>query len=78
MLVEVELDLLVGDVDAQLLEGVPLEVLKAEDVQDPDVQAGVPPLPGGGVGRGEGEGGGGWRARGWRCRGVEGAGGTCC
>lgn len=39
MLVEVELDLLVGDVDAQLLERVPLEVLKAENIQDADVQA---------------------------------------
>ena len=48
VLVEVELDLLVGDVDAQLLEGVPLEVLKAEDVKDPDVEA-VVPLAGGGV-----------------------------
>lgn len=34
VLVEVELDLLVGDVDAELLEGVLPEVLKAEDVQD--------------------------------------------
>lgn len=39
VLVEVELDLLVGDVDAELLERVPLEVLEAEDVQDADVQA---------------------------------------
>lgn len=39
MLVEVELDLLVGNVDAQLLERVPLEVLKAENIQDADVQA---------------------------------------
>lgn len=39
MLVEVELDLLVGNVDAQLLKGVLLEVLKAKDVQDADVQA---------------------------------------
>lgn len=39
MLVEVELDLLVGDVDAQLLERVPLEVLEAENIQDADVQA---------------------------------------
>lgn len=39
MLVEVKLDLLVGDVDAELLEGVLLEVLEAEDVQDADVQA---------------------------------------
>lgn len=39
VLVEVKLDLLVGDVDAELLERVFLEVLKAEDVQDADVQA---------------------------------------
>lgn len=39
MLVEVELDLLVGNVDAELFEGVLLEVLKAKDVQDADVQA---------------------------------------
>lgn len=39
VLVEVKLDLLVGDVDAKLLEGVLLEVLEAEDVQDADVQA---------------------------------------
>lgn len=39
MLVEIELDLLVGNVDAQLLERVPLEVLEAENVQDADVQA---------------------------------------
>ena len=42
MLVEVELDLLIGDVDTQLLEGVPLEVLKAKDVQDANVEAVVP------------------------------------
>ena len=48
VLIKVELDLLVSDVDAQLLEGVPLEVLKAEDVKDPDVEA-VVPLAGGGV-----------------------------
>lgn len=41
MLVEVELDLLVGDVDAQLLERVPLEVLKAKNIQDANVQARV-------------------------------------
>ena len=34
VLVEVELDLLIGDVDAELLERVLLEVLEAEDVQD--------------------------------------------
>lgn len=39
VLVEVKLDLLIGNVDAELLERVPLEVLKAEDVQDADVQA---------------------------------------
>lgn len=39
VLVEVKLDLLIGDVDAKLLEGVLLEVLEAEDVQDADVQA---------------------------------------
>lgn len=38
VLVEVELDLLVGDVDAKLLEGVLLEVLKTKDVQDANVQ----------------------------------------
>lgn len=39
VLVEVELDLFVGDVDAELLKRVPLEVLKAKDVQDANVQA---------------------------------------
>lgn len=39
VLVEVVLQLLVGIVDAELLEAVPLEVLKAKDVQDPDGQA---------------------------------------
>lgn len=39
MLVEVELNLLIGNVDAQLLKRVLLEVLKAKDVQDADVQA---------------------------------------
>ena len=39
VLVEVKLDLLVGDVDAELLERVLLEVLETEDVQDADVQA---------------------------------------
>lgn len=39
VLVEIKLDLLVSNVDAELLEGVPLEVLKAKDVQDADVQA---------------------------------------
>lgn len=38
VLVEVELDLLIGDVDAELLKRVPLKVFKAEDVQDADVQ----------------------------------------
>lgn len=37
MLIEVELNLLVGDVNAELLERVALEVFKAEDVQDADV-----------------------------------------
>lgn len=35
-LVEEELQLLVGEVDEQLLEGVGLHVLEAEDVQDAD------------------------------------------
>lgn len=39
VLVEVELDLLVGNVDAELLKRVFLEVLKTEDVQDANVQA---------------------------------------
>lgn len=39
VLVEVELDLLIGQVDAELLKRVLLEVLKAEDIQDADVQA---------------------------------------
>lgn len=39
MLVEVELDLLISNVDAQLLKRVPLEVLKPEYVEDPDVQS---------------------------------------
>lgn len=39
MLVEVKLDLLVCDVDAQLFKGVPLEVFKTEDVQDSHVHA---------------------------------------
>lgn len=39
VLVEVKLDLLVGDVDAQLLKRVLLEVLEAEDVQDSHVHA---------------------------------------
>lgn len=37
VLIEVELNLLVGDVDAELLKRVVLEVLEAEDVQDADV-----------------------------------------
>jgi len=52
VLVEVKLDLLVGDVDAELLEGVLLEVLEPEDVQDADVQA-VLLLSGKGGGGGE-------------------------
>ena len=39
MLVEVVLDLLVGDVDADLLERVDREVLEAEDVEQTDHQA---------------------------------------
>lgn len=39
VLVKVKLDLLVGNVDAELLERVLLEVLETEDVQDADVQA---------------------------------------
>lgn len=39
MLVEVKLDLLVGNVDAELLEGVLLEVFKTKYVQDADVKA---------------------------------------
>lgn len=39
VLVEVKLDLLVGDVDAELLEGVLLEVFKTKNVQDADVEA---------------------------------------
>ena len=38
MLVEVVLNLFVGNVDAQLLEGVDLEVLKAKDVKDPNCE----------------------------------------
>lgn len=39
MLVEVILQLLVGIVDAELFKTVPLEVLKPEDVKDPNGQA---------------------------------------
>lgn len=39
VLVEVKLDLLIGDVDAQLLKRVLLEVLEAEDVQDSHIHA---------------------------------------
>lgn len=39
MLVEVKLDLLVCDVDAQLFKGVPLEVFKSKDVQDSHIHA---------------------------------------
>lgn len=39
VLVEVKLDLLVGYVDAKLLKGVLLEVLKAKYIQDANVQA---------------------------------------
>ncbi len=34
MLVEVVLNLLIGNVDAQLLKGVSLEVLKAKDIKN--------------------------------------------
>lgn len=37
VLVEVELDLLIGDVDAELLKRVPLKVFKAKHVQNTDV-----------------------------------------
>ena len=36
MLVEKELDLLIGDVDAELLEGVAREVLETENVEQAD------------------------------------------
>lgn len=39
MLVEVILELLIGIVDAELFKTVPLEVLKPEDVKDPNGQA---------------------------------------
>lgn len=39
MLVEVKLDLFVGNVDAQLLERVLLKVLEAKNIQDANVQA---------------------------------------
>lgn len=42
MLVEVVLDLLVGNVDAQLFKGVALEVLKAKDVQQARHQEVIP------------------------------------
>ena len=38
VLVEVELQLLIGHVDTQLLKRVATKVLKTKDVQDPDVQ----------------------------------------
>lgn len=37
-MVEVALELLIRKVDAELLEAIPLEVLKAKDVQDADVE----------------------------------------
>lgn len=46
VLVEVKLNLLIGDVYAELLKRVLFEVLKPKDVQDADVQALVI-LPGG-------------------------------
>lgn len=39
MLVEVELDLLVCDIDAQLFKRVLLEVFKSKDVQDSHIHA---------------------------------------
>ena len=45
LVVEVALQLLVGQVDAELLEAVALKVLKAEDVEDSNVE-----LVAGGVG----------------------------
>lgn len=39
MLVEIKLDLLICDVDAQLFERVLLEVLKSKDVQDSHIHA---------------------------------------
>lgn len=39
MLSEVILQLLIGVVDAELLEAVPFKVLKSEDVEDTDGQA---------------------------------------
>ena len=38
MLVEVPLQLLVGNVDAQLLEGIHVKVFKPEDVEDADLE----------------------------------------
>lgn len=37
VLVEVELKLLIGNIDAELLEWVAAEVLEAKDIQDPYV-----------------------------------------
>lgn len=37
MLVEVELELLIGNIDAQLLKGIGAEVLKAKNVQNANV-----------------------------------------
>ena len=42
-MVEELVQLLVGVVDAQLLEGVPLKVLESKDVQDADEPGGAPP-----------------------------------
>lgn len=39
MLVEVKLDLLVCDVDAQLFKRVLFEIFESEDVQDSDIHA---------------------------------------
>ena len=38
LVVEVTLELFIGQVDAKLLKAVPLEVLEAKDVQDADVE----------------------------------------
>lgn len=39
MLIEVELDLLVGNVDAELLKRIFLEVFKPKDIENPNVQS---------------------------------------
>lgn len=37
MLVEIKLELFIGDIDAKLLKGIDTEVLEAKNVQNPDV-----------------------------------------